>query len=234
MALLLKDGKFREAFGFNRLPAHFFKRRNTIREGSLSMPNLPIAALGFRVSKEHMDKPAVLGRYSLEERSWTLTKAAVLLKEAKEQGNFSELMRLPVTDPRHPYYYEWSWETALKVDKFSLTPWQRYLVWHCLAFRAYHEWDKLGLLHDDLFNSLNTESNPFIEDAFRRLPRVQLTERERRLSRAYDMTVRREKLEDEECTHPEDDVAYMVPYLQMSVDQHREAHDNLVDYYART
>ena len=38
---------------------------------------------------------------------------------------------------------------------------------------------------------------------------------------------------ESEYTHPEDDVAYLIPYYHMVVDEHREAHDNPVDFYSR-
>ena len=34
---------------------------------------------------------------------------------------------------------------------------------------------------------------------------------------------------EKDYTHPEDDVAYLVPYLGMVVDEHRETRDNVVD-----
>jgi len=38
---------------------------------------------------------------------------------------------------------------------------------------------------------------------------------------------------EKDYTHPEDDVAYLIPYIAMVVDEHRETRDNLVDVFAR-
>lgn len=193
-----------------------------------SLPNFPLAAVGL-VANDDMVGWDYSVRYNSNERERTLAKAGLLLKEAKEKGNYAELMRLDVTDPRHPYYYEHPWQSALKMDSYSLTAYQRYRKWHCLVNRSLHDWDRMGLLYDDLWTPKTMEPQPFVEEAIRRLPYAQRLERERRLSRCYDMLIRREWVDEKDFTHPEDDVAYLVPYIAMVVDEHRETRDNVVD-----
>uniref|UniRef100_UPI002FE4FAB4 UQCRB n=1 Tax=Euglena gracilis TaxID=3039 RepID=UPI002FE4FAB4 len=228
----MNDAPILAKLGLSKVNTYYFQRRKHIFALPITIPNFPLAALGIFRSTD-MFEERTLERYSRDEREKTLGKAALLLKEAKEKGNYSELVRLDPTDPRHPYYFEHPWQSALKMDTVSLTPYQQYLRWHCLTYRAMHEWDRQGLLYDDLMQPKALATDPFLEEAILRLPYNQRVERERRLSRAYDLALRREYLPDEDCIHPEDDVAYLHPYYHMVVDEHREQHENPVDVYSR-
>jgi len=228
----MNDAPVLARLGFSKINTYYFQRRNTILGLPFELPNFTLAAIGlFRPTDHFGDKS--LGRYNQNERERVLAKAALLLKEAKEKGNYSELMRLDPTDPRHPYYIEHPWQSALKMDTVSLTPYQQYLRWHCLVYRSLHDWDQTGLLYDDLMQPYGLSTNTLLEEAIVRLPYHQRVERERRLSRAYDLAIRKEFLPDEDCVHPEDDVAYLAPYYNMVIDEHREHHENPVDVYSR-
>lgn len=228
----MQDAKILTKLGLPKVNTYYFQRKNVIAEFPIKLPNFPLPAFGFCRSRTLMEfDPSK--RYTDEEREKTLGKAALLLKEAAEKGNYSEMMRLDPSDPRHPYYFEHSWQSALKTDTYSLTPWQQYLRWHSLAWRALHDWDMMGMMHDDMMSPKAIDTDPFLEEAIKRVPYAQRRERERRLSRAYDLTIRREYVDEEDFTHPEDDQAYLIPYYNMVVDEWREAHDNPVDYYSR-
>eukprot|EP00992_Anisonema_acinus_P000576 TRINITY_DN10203_c0_g1_i1.p1 TRINITY_DN10203_c0_g1~~TRINITY_DN10203_c0_g1_i1.p1 ORF type:complete len:230 (-),score=17.70 TRINITY_DN10203_c0_g1_i1:54-743(-) len=229
----MNDASILAKLGFSKLHLYYWKTKNSIVQLPITQPNGPLVWFGLHRPTSMMDTSAS-DIYSDNEREKILAKSALLLKEAKETGNYRELMQMDVLDPRHPFYYEHPWQSALKVDPYTLTPYQRYKRWHALAFRAVHDWDQLGLLHDDLLQPTPQENNIYAEEAVLRLPFAQRQERERRLSRAYDMVFRQELLADEDCTHPEDDVAYLMPYFNMSVCENRESRDNPVDYlYSR-
>eukprot|EP00996_Jenningsia_fusiforme_P003013 NODE_3819_length_911_cov_31.309745_g3513_i0.p1 GENE.NODE_3819_length_911_cov_31.309745_g3513_i0~~NODE_3819_length_911_cov_31.309745_g3513_i0.p1 ORF type:complete len:236 (+),score=60.15 NODE_3819_length_911_cov_31.309745_g3513_i0:26-709(+) len=227
----MKDLAILTRLGLPRLNTYYFQRRNQII-GQIGSPAFPGAAVASTLNRTLFEFKATT-RYECDERERTLAKAGLLLREAKETGNYRELMTLDVTDPRHPYYHEHPWQSALKMDTFDLTPYQQYLRWHAITWRACHEWDLMGLMLDDLMTPQSHDSDPFLEEAIRRLPYAQRTERERRLMRAYDMMIRREELDEPDWTHPEDDVAYLIPYYNMVVDEHREQRDNAVDLRAR-
>jgi hypothetical protein len=232
----MNDALILSRLGLPKVNLYFFQRKNVVVELPFKMPNMPMPAFGIgrprdlvldHISESHKQ------RYGEDAREKTLAKAALLLKEAQEKGNYSEVMRLDPTDPRHPYYYEHPWQSALKTDAYSLTTYQQYLRWHAITWRTLYDWDMMGLMHDDALTPKATDTDPFLEEAIKRLPYAQRMERERRLSRCYDLCIRREYLDESEYTHPEDDVAYLIPYYHMVVDEHREAHDNPVDFYSR-
>jgi hypothetical protein len=225
---LVKDGDIIAKLGFPKINTYYWRRRNVIFELPINQPNMPLAWFGLSRS-DNMIRIQPCDRYNPNVRELTLAKSAILFKEAKEKGNYTELMRLDVLDPRHPYYFEHAWQSALKMDNYALTRFQRYKKWHSLAYRALHEWDKMALLHDDLLTPHTQEPDPYLEEAICRLPYAQRLERERRLSRAYDLMIRREYVDEKDYVHPEDDVAYLMPYYNMVVDEHREHRDNPVD-----
>mmetsp|Transcript_42525 Transcript_42525/g.76323 ORF Transcript_42525/g.76323 Transcript_42525/m.76323 type:complete len:229 (-) Transcript_42525:227-913(-) len=228
----MQDAKILAQLGLPKLNAYFFRRKNVIVNFPIQLPAF-LPGFGFFRSRTLLESPAH-ERYGEDAREKTLGKAALLLAEAKEKGNYAQLMQLDPVDPRHPYYFEHPWQSALKTDSYTLSPYQQYLRWHCITWRALHDWDMMGMQHDDILTPRAMETDPFLEEAIKRLPYVVRLERERRLARAYDMCIRREYLPDEaDFTHPEDDVAYLIPYYHMVVDEHREAHDNPVDFYSR-
>jgi hypothetical protein len=226
---LTQDSAILSKLGFPKINTYYWRRRVHIMELPINQPNMPGAWFGFTRGDNMILNMRPCDRFTPSEREKTLAKAALLLKDAKENGTYSQLMRMDVLDPRHPYYYEHPWQSALKMDSYSLNAWQRYKKWHCTAWRAFHDWDRMGLLYDDLWTPATQEPDPFLEEAICRLPYAQRLERERRLSRAYDMMIRREWVEEKDFTHPEDDVAYLMPYYNMIVDEHREHRDNAVD-----
>lgn len=226
---LTQDSGILAKLGFPKINTYYWRRRNVIVELPINQPNMPGAWFGITRGDDMIMQIKPRERFTASEREKTLAKAGLLLKEAKETGTYSQLMRMDVLDPRHPYYYEHSWQSALKMDSYSLTAWQRYKRWHCLAFRALHDWDRMALLYDDLLTPSTQEPDPILEEAICKLPYAQRLERERRLSRAYDLLIRREWVEEKDFTHPEDDVAYLMPYYNMTIDEHREHRDNTVD-----
>jgi hypothetical protein len=231
LAALTKDGEILAKLGYSKISNYYWARRKHIFHHNVQF-GFPLATIGL-VGHDIMIPWNPLSPYEDSVKERRLAKAALLLKEAKEKGNLAQLMQLEATDPRHPYYYEHPWQSALKIDSYSLTPYQKYKKWHCLAFRAFYDWDRMGLLFDDLQQPQTMEPDIFLEEAIRRLPYAQRLERERRLSRCYDLLIRQEFVDEKDYTHPEDDVAYLIPYIAMVVDEHRETRDNLVDVYSR-
>ena len=66
-----------------------------------------------------------------------------------------------------------------------------------------------GLLYDDILN----DEDPMIIEALNRLPEEVRRAREKRLARAFDLSVNQKRLPREQWTKPEDDVAYLRPYV---------------------
>ena len=78
-----------------------------------------------------------------------------------------------------------------------------------LAYRKSMRYETFGLLYDDILN----DEDPMIIEALNRLPEEVRRAREKRLARAFDLSVNQKRLPREQWTKPEDDVAYLRPYV---------------------
>lgn len=70
-------------------------------------------------------------------------------------------------------------------------------------------YETFGLLYDDILN----DEDPVVIEAINRLPEEVRRAREKRIARAFDLSVNQKRLPKEQWTKPEDDVAYLRPYV---------------------
>ncbi|KAL9654777.1 hypothetical protein ABK040_008571 [Willaertia magna] len=101
------------------------------------------------------------------------------------------------------------WTKYMEIPSADLALWEKVDKTLVLSYRKAMRYEQFGLLYDDLLN----DEDPVIIEALNRVPEEVLRAREKRLARAFDLSVNQKRLPKEEWTKPEDDVAYLRPYV---------------------
>ncbi|XP_070702698.1 cytochrome b-c1 complex subunit 7 [Pempheris klunzingeri] len=90
-----------------------------------------------------------------------------------------------------------------------------------LGFRKWYfsmcGFNKLGLLRDD-----TVYENPDVKEALRRLPDKDYNDRMFRVKRALDLSMKQQILPKDQWTKFEEDVPYLVPYLEEVIRERKE------------
>lgn len=142
------------------------------------------------------------------------------LGELKATGDLGAFLTLDPSDPKHPYFYEHEWTNLLQRDPESRSFAEETALRRALCRRAWYGYDRYGLMADDIGHG-----NWLVDQAIDRMPLELKQAREQRIIRAYELDFQKRYLPEEEWTHPEDDNAYLAPYLGMVVHRAMERGD---------
>ncbi|EFC40052.1 predicted protein [Naegleria gruberi] len=119
---------------------------------------------------------------------------------ADKRGEFNVYEAFPIQNP---------WTKYTEIPYTDLSMWEKADRFVTLAYRSSMRYQTFGLLYDDILN----DEDPMIIEALNRLPEEVRRAREKRLARAFDLSVNQKRLPREQWTKPEDDVAYLRPYV---------------------
>jgi len=109
-------------------------------------------------------------------------------------------IRFPIENP---------WTRYTQIPYGDLSLWEKADRFVTLQYRKSMRYETFGLLYDDILN----DEDPVVIEALNRLPEEVRRAREKRLARAFDLSVNQKRLPKEKWTKVEDDVAYLRPYV---------------------
>jgi ubiquinol-cytochrome c reductase subunit 7 len=116
------------------------------------------------------------------------------------RGEFNVYEVFPIQQPWYRY-------SLLKDEE--LTWWEKIDKQAVLMWRSGMRYEQFGLLYDDIIG----DEVPLVIEAINRLPKEVKEARDRRLTRAFDLSSNQKRLPKEQWTKWEDDVAYLKPYI---------------------
>jgi ubiquinol-cytochrome c reductase subunit 7 len=107
------------------------------------------------------------------------------------------------------FYTEHPWQRYIGIPNDELSFWEKIDKQFILFSRSMARYQELGLVLDDIIHN----EDPLVIEAINRLPNDVREARERRISRAVDLSVQQKILPRSQWTKVEDDVPYLRPYI---------------------